>query len=48
MISEAAVFEAVKTGRPLGDHERITADQLWDKVAADMSEKPRRLSAWIC
>ena len=40
MISEAAVFEAVKTGRPLGDQEQITADQLWDRVAADMSEKP--------
>ena len=40
MISEAAVFEAVKAGRPLGDQEQITADQLWDRVAADMSEKP--------
>ena len=40
MISEAAVFETVKAGRPLGDQEQITADQLWDRVAADMSEKP--------
>jgi hypothetical protein len=39
-ISEAAVFEAVKTGRPLGDQAPITADELWDRVAADMSEKP--------
>jgi hypothetical protein len=45
MISEAAVFEAVKTGRPLGYQEPITSDQLWDRVAADMSEKSRRGSA---
>jgi hypothetical protein len=40
MISEAAVHEAVKTSRPLGDDTPITADNLWQRVAADMSAKP--------
>jgi energy-coupling factor transporter ATP-binding protein EcfA2 len=45
MISEAAVHEAVKTARPLGDQAPITAKNLWDKVAADMSEKPYKALA---
>jgi hypothetical protein len=40
MIAEAAVHEAVKTGRALGDANPVTAEDLWDRVAADMSEKP--------
>jgi hypothetical protein len=40
MVSEAAVHEAVKTSRPLGDDKPITIDDLWDQVANDMSQKP--------
>ena len=29
MISEAAVFEAVRQRRPLGDQEPITSQDLW-------------------
>jgi hypothetical protein len=45
MISEAAVHEAVKAARPLGDQEPITAQHVWDRVAADMSEKPYKTLA---
>ena len=40
VISEAAVFEAVKRGRALGDKEPITTAHLWEHAAKDMSEKP--------
>jgi len=40
IISEAATFEAVKRERALGDRAEITPQHLWDRVAADMSEKP--------
>jgi TrwC relaxase/AAA domain len=40
MVSEAAVHEAVRTARPLGDDTPVTAEDLWERVAADMSEKP--------
>jgi hypothetical protein len=40
MISEAAVHEAVKTSRALGDAEPITSRHLWERVANDMSDKP--------
>jgi hypothetical protein len=40
MISEAAVHEAVKTSRPLGDATPITETDLWARIATDMSHKP--------
>ncbi len=40
IISEAAIFEAVKRERALGDRSEITPRHLWDRVATDMSEKP--------
>ena len=40
IISEAAIFEAVKRERALGDRAEITPRHLWDRVATDMSEKP--------
>ena len=40
MISEAAVHEAEKRSRALGDASPITADGLWKRVAADMASKP--------
>lgn len=40
MVSEAAVHEAVKTSRALGDDQPITAKDLWDRVAEDMCQKP--------
>jgi AAA domain len=40
MISEAAVHEAVKVSRALGDATPITETDLWDRIATDMSEKP--------
>jgi hypothetical protein len=40
MVSEAAVHEAVKTSRPLGDDKPVTIDDLWGQVAEDMSQKP--------
>jgi hypothetical protein len=43
MIAEAAVHEAVKTGRALGDANPVTAEDLWDRAAADMSEKPYKV-----
>ena len=39
MIAEAAVFEAVKHRRALGDATPITTEDLWDRVAEDMSQK---------
>jgi energy-coupling factor transporter ATP-binding protein EcfA2 len=40
IISEAAVFEAVKHSRALGDASPVTSEHLWDHVAGDMSRKP--------
>ena len=40
MIAEAAVHEAEKRSRALGDASPITADGLWKRVAADMASKP--------
>jgi len=39
LISEAAVFEAVKMRRALGDVSEVTTKDLWDRVAEDMSTK---------
>ena len=39
MIAEAAVFEAVKMRRALGDASEVTTKDLWDRVAEDMSTK---------
>ncbi len=39
MISEAAVFEAVKHRRALGDTPPVTTEQLWDHVGEDMGRK---------
>jgi len=40
VISEAAVFEAVKRSRAVGDKEPITTGHLWEQAAKDMSDKP--------
>ena len=39
VVSEAAVFEAVKHRRALGDAAPVTTADLWDRVAQDMSRK---------
>ena len=39
VISEAAVFEAVKHRRALGDISPVTTEDLWGRVAEDMSRK---------
>jgi len=39
MVAEAAVFEAVKRSRALGEASPITSEHLWDRVAEDMSQK---------
>ena len=39
VVSEIAVFEAIKNRRALGDLTPITNQDLWDQVAADMSHK---------
>ena len=40
VVSDAAVHEAEKRSRALGDAAPITAADLWKRVAADMSAKP--------
>jgi hypothetical protein len=40
MISEAAVHEAERRSRALGDAKPISAEDLWKRVAADMASKP--------
>ena len=40
MISEAAVHEAERRSRALGDAKPIDAEDLWKRVAADMASKP--------
>ena len=39
MIAEAAVLEAVKHKRALGDIRPVSTEDLWDQVAADMSRR---------
>ena len=39
MISEAALFEAVKHRRALGDQAPVTTEDLWTRAGEDMSEK---------
>ena len=39
MIAEAAVFEAVKMRRALGDVSEVSTKDLWDRLADDMSTK---------
>jgi len=45
IISEAAVHEAEKRSRALGDATPITAEDLWKRIAADMSAKPYKALA---
>jgi TrwC relaxase/AAA domain len=40
LVSEAAVYEAERYRQALGDITPITSDDLWARVAEDMSEKP--------
>jgi hypothetical protein len=40
MISEAAVHEAERRSRALGDAKPIEAEDLWTRIAADMAAKP--------
>ena len=40
MISEAAVYEAERYRQALGDITPITTEDLWARVAEDMSQKP--------
>ena len=45
IISEVAVFEAVKHSRAMGDARPITSEGLWERVAEDMSYKPYKALA---
>ncbi len=40
MISEGALFEAVKRSRALGDASPVTIPGLWHRATADMANKP--------
>ena len=40
MISEGALFEAVKRSRALGDASPVTIPDLWHRAASDMANKP--------
>ncbi len=40
MISDEAMFDALKRGRALGDLTPIKAEDMWDRVASDMANKP--------
>ena len=40
MISDEATFDAVRSRRALGDLTPIKAEDMWDKVAADMASTP--------
>ena len=40
VVSEAAVHEAEKRSRALGDPTPVTADDLWKRIGRDMSTKP--------
>lgn len=41
-VSEAAMREAVRERRPLGDARPITEDDLWARAVKDMADKPRK------
>ncbi|MGB8840978.1 MAG: conjugal transfer protein TraA, partial [Aliidongia sp.] len=45
MVSEAAVHDAEKRSRALGDARPVTRADLWRRVAEDMTEKPYRALA---
>jgi hypothetical protein len=45
VISEAAVHEAEKRSRALGDATPITPEDLWKRIATDMSAKPYKALA---
>jgi hypothetical protein len=45
LISEAAVYEAERYRRALGDITPITQTDLWARVAEDMSQKPYKTLA---
>jgi len=45
IISEAAVFEAEKRSRALGDAKPVEFADLWKRIGADMSEKPYKALA---
>ena len=40
LVGEAAEREAERAARPLGDPRAVTADDLWERVGRQMSEKP--------
>lgn len=40
MVAEGAVHEAVRARRPLGDKRSVNDDDLWRRIAEDMSHKP--------
>lgn len=41
-VSEAALFDTVRNGRALGDTTPITSEDLWDRLAEDMSRAPEK------
>ena len=45
VVSEAAVHEAEKRSRALGDATPVTADDLWKRIGQDMSTKPYKALA---
>jgi hypothetical protein len=45
MVSEAAVHDAEKRSRALGDARPVTRADLWQRVAQDMTEKPYKALA---
>ena len=45
MVSEAAVHEAERRSRALGDAAPVTTEDLWARVAKDMSAKPYKALA---
>jgi hypothetical protein len=40
MVSEAAEWNAERMSRPLGDIRPVTSDEMWARVARNLSEKP--------
>ena len=45
MVSEAAVHEAEKRSRALGDATPVTTENLWARIGRDMSTKPYKALA---
>ncbi len=45
IISEAAVREAELAARPIGEDQPVSHEELWRRVADDMSAKPRKALA---